>query len=175
MRPTLVASILEVISKNQDEADKLKIFELANVYLKTNNQQLPLELPRLCVACTKSNFPQAKGFLEALLSELGLEDIKFQPLDGKAVETEIFYPPHTAEVFYGKSSLGFVGEVNGITSASFGVKDKVFIFDLDFKEVAKLATTEREYQPIPKYPAIIEDLAFIVPQGTWVEDIIQLM
>jgi len=176
MRPTLVASILEVISKNQDEVERLKIFELANVYLKTSNHQLPSELPRLCVACTKSNFPAIKGVLEGLLSELGLENTKFQPLDKKeAVETEIFYPPHAAEVFFEKSSLGFVGEVSGVTSASFGVKDKVFLFDLDFNKLAKLATTKRKYQPIPKYPAIIEDLAFIVPQGTWVEDIIQLI
>jgi len=61
--------------------------------------------------------------------------------------------------------VGNIAEING----------RVTIFELDFGKLTKEATKLKKYQPLPKYPPIIEDLAFVVPEKTPVGELIQLI
>ncbi|HUS60250.1 MAG TPA: phenylalanine--tRNA ligase subunit beta [Nevskiaceae bacterium] len=135
MRPSLIPSLLEVIAKNLKQ--KIKIFELANIYLSQGNNKLPEEKLMLAAAITGKKFYHAKGIVEAILEELG---IKNKP-------------------------VGNIAEING----------RVTIFELDFGKLTKEATKLKKYQPLPKYPPIIEDLAFVVPEKTPVGELIQLI
>lgn len=38
-----------------------------------------------------------------------------------------------------------------------------------------MATEEKKYKPIPKYPPIIEDLSFIIPAKTYLKDVVDLI
>lgn len=46
------------------------------------------------------------------------------------------------------------------------------VFDIDFEELAKQCSEEQVYQPISKYPAIIRDLAILVPREVKVVEIL---
>ncbi|MBU3956884.1 hypothetical protein KKI19_01185, partial [Patescibacteria group bacterium] len=82
-------------------------------------------------------------------------------------------PARTAEVMVKKDSLGVVGEISPHVLARFGVKGRVVVFDLDFRELAKRASKAKKYTPIPKYPAIVEDLTFVVPPKTLVGEMFE--
>jgi len=69
--------------------------------------------------------------------------------------------------------LGIIGEIQPGILRRFGIKGRVAVFDLDFQELTNLATTAKKYSPIPKYPAIVEDLAFVVPKKTLVGELIE--
>jgi len=71
--------------------------------------------------------------------------------------------------------LGIIGEIQPGILRRFDIKGRAVVFDLDFEEIAKLATTAKKYAPIPKYPATVEDLAFVVPKKTLVGEMIQLI
>ncbi|MFH1392072.1 MAG: phenylalanine--tRNA ligase subunit beta [bacterium] len=49
------------------------------------------------------------------------------------------------------------------------------IFDFDFEKLAKLATEEREYEPIPKYPPVKRDLAVWVEPETKIDYVLSVI
>jgi len=55
------------------------------------------------------------------------------------------------------------------------LKEKVFIFDFDFEKLENLALEEAEYQPVSLHPTSIRDLAVLVPQGTRVVEVLNII
>lgn len=49
------------------------------------------------------------------------------------------------------------------------------IFDLDFEKLAQLATEEREYEPIPKYPPVKRDISVLVNLETKVDQVLSII
>lgn len=174
LRISLIPSLLEAVAKNQAEFDKIRIFELANVYLPVAENKLPNEEPMLAGAIMGSNFYEIKAIIEELLDDLGIMKVKFVPYQlKKTFYGKVFHPVRTAEIMIKNDSLGVVGETSPHILARFGIKGRVVVFDLDFSQLVKYATTAKKYTPIPKYPPIIEDLAFVVPARTLVGEIIE--
>ena len=176
MRTSLIPSLLEIIKTNQATSKEIKIFELANVYIPQEKNQLPEEGPMLTAAITGNKFYQAKGITEALLRELGISDFRFEPYTlKKTIFAKIFHPVRTAEIMVKNDSLGILGEIHPLIRRRFGIKKRLAVFDLDFQQLTKHASTTKKYIPIPKYPAIIEDLSFVVSPKTLVGELIQLI
>lgn len=176
MRPSLIPSLLEVVAKNQDEFEQIRIFELSNVYLPIAENKLPNEIPMLTGALSNGNFYDGKGVIEGLLNDLGIIRYEFVPYQlKKTFYGKIFHPVRTAEIMVKNDSWGIIGEINPIVLSKFEIKKRVIIFDLEFNELVKYATTTRKYSPIPKYPAIVEDLAFVVQPKTLVGEMVQLI
>jgi len=172
MRPSLIPSLLTIVPEN--DQDKIIIFELANVYLFQKIDKLPDEAPMLTGLLTGNKFYRAKGVVEAILATLGITNYQFEPYQLKQTfYGKVFHPARTAEIMVKNDSLGVVGEISPHVLARFGIKGRVVVFDLDFRELAKHASKAKKYTPIPKYPAIVEDLAFVVPLKTLVGEIIE--
>lgn len=175
LRPSLIPSILEVISKNKD-CPRIKIFELANVYLPKTNNQLPDEVSTLTVAITGDKFFYLKGILEAIFKELGITNLEVVHYPfRKTFSGKIFHPTKTAEVLIKDHPVGILGEIKPAIFTRFGIEKKIVILEINLGEITKFTTFSKKYTPIPKYPAIVEDLAFVVPPRTEVGKIIQLI
>lgn len=167
MRPSLIPSLLTAVLENSQE--ELTIFELANVYLHQSNNKLPQEVPMISGLLRGNKFYQAKGIVEAILISMGISNYQFESYQlKKTFYGKVFHPARTAEIMVKNDSLGVVGEIGPHILAKFGIKEKVIIFDLDFRELVKHASKAKTYIPIPKYPAIVEDLSFVVPYQTLV-------
>jgi len=174
MRTSLVLSLLEVVNNNKKS--KAKIFEISNVYLPQNHDQLPEENLMLTGLIIDENFGCLKGIVEALLEEMGINNYQINPYQlQKTFYGKIFHPTRRAEVIIDKAPLGIFGEIKKPLLLKLGIKEKIFVFDLDFKELVKYATTEKKYFPIPKYPPIIEDLSFVIPAKTYVGKIMEMI
>jgi phenylalanyl-tRNA synthetase beta chain len=84
----------------------------------------------------------------------------------------LWHPKKCAEIKIDGQEIGFLGQIYPKISEDFGIKEKVFVFDLDFEKLIKLASEEHEYQPIFFQPAAVRDLAVLVPQGTKVVEVL---
>ncbi len=165
MRPSLIPSLLTAVLENNQE--KMAIFELANIYLLQGNNKLPDEIPMFSGLFTGSKFYQAKGIVEAILKTMGIENYSFDPYQlKKTFYGKVFHSSRTAEIMLKDNSLGVIGEINPLVLNKFGIEKRIVVFDLDFKELVKHTSKLKTYRPIPKYPAIVEDLAFTVPFKT---------
>jgi phenylalanyl-tRNA synthetase beta chain len=175
LRPSLIPSLLEVIKKNNNYS-QIKIFELANVYLPKKQNELPEETSTLAVAVNNDNFFYLKGVLEGILKEAGVENFEFNPYPfKKTFYGKIFHPLKTAEIIIKNQPVGILGEINPLILSLFEINQKVTIFEINLCQTVKFATGIKKYTPIPKYPPIIEDLAFIFPPKIEVEKVIQLI
>jgi len=175
LRPSLIPSLLEVIKKNSTYP-QIKVFELANVYFPKKQNELPEEISTLTVAINNDNFFYLKGILEGILEEIGIENFEFKPYPfKKTFYGKIFHPLKTAEIIVKNTPIGILGEINPLILSRFGINQKVTIFEINLCQIVKFATDFKKYTPIPKYPPIIEDLAFIFPPKVEVGNVIQLI
>lgn len=157
MRPSLIPSIIKNITENKANFEKIKIFELSNIYLKKAKNILPEETLTLAGALVdktdKNLFLKIKGVLEVLFEELGLNDIVFE--SGKGV----------VNIILRKEIVGYFGAFsNGL-----------MIFNLNFLKLIKFANSEKEYKSISKYPLIKMDIAVIVDERVLYKDLLIAM
>ncbi|KKS86174.1 MAG: Phenylalanine-tRNA ligase beta subunit, partial [Candidatus Gottesmanbacteria bacterium GW2011_GWB1_43_11] len=52
------------------------------------------------------------------------------------------------------------------------IKTPITVLELEFAQLVKSAQTTKKYQPIPKYPPVIEDMTFVLPAKTPLGEII---
>lgn len=142
MRKTLTPSLLNVIKENPGY-DTVNLFEIANVYENIPNK-LPSQTLHLAAAMKnpKITFYHAKGIIEQLLNNLGINEIQFNTL-----------PPGKIKISILKDQIGQlqIQEEHTIT------------FELDLEIILKYATTKKIYTPVSKFPPVLEDIALIVP------------
>ena len=156
MRVTLIPSLLEVVRNNFQES--LAVFEIANIYLKRNND-LPDERPHFAAILKKQSrnlFFELKGTMEAIFDDLGIENYSFKKRsEGGA----------GADVFIENKQVGNVELL----------EEDVVNFELDFKMLVKNATNKKIYKLIPEYPPIIEDLRIESKKDTEYKKIVDII
>lgn len=80
LRTSLLPQLLNVLEKNQSYSDKIKLFELANVYLKNGfneEDSLPYQPLRLALVTKGIDFNDFKGYLTSLFETLGMDNEKY--------------------------------------------------------------------------------------------------
>ena len=64
-----------------------------------------------------------------------------------------------------------IGEIHPSILENIKSRGRITAAEIDMKKLADLATGEVEYKPVGKYPAIIRDIAVMVPAGAKTQDI----
>lgn len=138
LRNSLTPSILEVARLNKNR-ENLKLFEIANVYLK-QPKGLPHEILHLAGIIKHDNatFFESKGVVEQVFHILGISDYSFSRredgIDGAVIK-------------FGKQKIGTI-EIEGDETT----------FELDIQELLKYATSHKKYKEPTKFPPAIEDV-----------------
>lgn len=107
----------------------------------------------------RADFYDAKGAVEAVLAALRVEGTTWS-LGGPAA----YHPRASAEVKGADGTvLGYVGELHPRVVKALGLPEGVFVFELDTAPLYAAARLVPEYHPLPKFPAVLRDLAVVVP------------
>jgi len=170
LRRSLIPSMLEAVVKNR-KTKNLKLFEIARTFLEEKDHIEEIEI-LLAVATGKNCFYKLKGIFEVLFEILGIKETKLKPLERVHGP---WSPDQVAEIFIKKEFAGILGNIHSQILENFGVNKEVVILNLNLEALIKNATAIKTYTPQSKYPSIIEDLAFVVPERTYVGPIMQLI
>ena len=165
MRTQSVNGMLTSLGFNYSHRNKnVRLYELGNIYIP---KALPLtELPDERVQFTlgmygEGDFFTMKGVIEEFLDKLGITGRKsYRPNSGKT----FLHPGRQANVYYGDKLLGFLGEVHPLVASAYGIGEKAYIAVLDMPTVTELATFDRKYAGIAKFPAVSRDISMVVPK-----------
>ena len=165
MRTQSVNGMLTSLGFNYSHRNKnVRLYELGNIYIP---KALPLtELPDERVQFTlgmygDGDFFKMKGVIEEFLDKLGITGRKsYRPNSGKT----FLHPGRQADVYYGDKLLGFLGEVHPLVASAYGIGEKAYIAVLDMPAVTELATFDRKYAGIAKFPAVSRDISMVVPK-----------
>ncbi len=160
MRNFALPSILEVISRNYNNRNsEACIFEIAKEYIKKSDDVLPDEINKLIVAAygQSTDFFSTKGIAEALLKEMNIDNF-----DVFAVENMPYYHPgRCAQFKLGEKILGYVAQVHPSVLSRFEIDQRVYTIYFDFELMYQNSKHEKFYKALPKFPAVVRDLAVI--------------
>lgn len=168
LRPTLRGGLLSAFSLNRRYDDgSIRLFELDKVYIP-RPAELPDERYILCgimggPRIDKSwygggetlDFFDAKGVVEGLFAKLGIE-VSFEKGNDEGL-----HPNKQTAVIGRDKNLGVIGEVHPKVQANFEILEPVYLFELDINALLPLVTL-KQFQPIPRFPAITRDIALVV-------------
>lgn len=160
MRTIVVPSMMETLSRNYNNRNaSASLFELANEYIPVEGQELPDENPIITIGQygEAHDFFTLKGTIENLLSVLGITDISVQ------ADSSIpyYHPGRCARIFTGETELGTLGEIHPQVAENYGIDTRVYVARLNCSALFASEHSEKEYHPLPKFPATTRDLALL--------------
>lgn len=168
MRQSMLFSGLEAISYNINRRNSdLKFFEFGKTYHKLpSGYEEDKHLTMFVTgntsnetwnqATAKSDFFLFKGYINTVLSRLGL-DAKITTLP---LEMDLFSEGISLAI--GKEIIVEFGTVKKSILKHFDIKQEVFYADFDWSRVQKYVSNKIKFTDIPKYPEVRRDLALLV-------------
>jgi phenylalanyl-tRNA synthetase beta chain len=182
LRPTLRANLLAIlVSNRRHEESGIRLFELGKIYLPRMNE-LPDEPEVLCGLLSGSrndlswfgngelfDFFDAKAVLEGMFRRLGISAI-FKP-----GADESFHPTHQAVIIIDGKEIGIVGELHPKVTEAFDLAEAVYLFELNVTELLPLVDSHRLFQPIPRFPATVRDIALILDTNASHQQVIDIV
>lgn len=175
MRTTSLNGMLTSLATNFNRRNKdVRLYELGNVYLP---KSLPVtELPDERMQFTlgmygDGDFFTMKGVVEEFFYKIGMsKKLNYDPAAGKT----FLHPGRQANICYDNRFVGYIGEVHPVVSASYNIKDRVYVAVIDMPEIMDETTFDRKYQGIAKFPAATRDISMVVPKEILAGDIEQV-
>jgi len=170
MRQSLLFSGLEAISYNINRRNSdLKLFEFGKSYHKyesgyeeTKHLTLFLSGDRSSENWTNPQKPTDfflfKGYIDAIVSRLGIDKIKVEP-----VKSDVF--AEGIAMVIGEEILVEFGTVKKSILKHFDIKQEVMFADFNWNLVLKLISNKIKFIDIPKYPEVRRDLALLIDEN----------
>ncbi|SFA89372.1 phenylalanine--tRNA ligase subunit beta [Selenomonas ruminantium] len=173
VRTSLLTSIMENAVRNFSRKNMdLRLFDVAPVFFP---KQLPVtEQPeevvklvglmtgrRNTVGWNQTNdmidFYDMKGLVEELLASLSISKYTVE-----AGEHFALHPGKTAFFKKGREVIATLGELHPQAAENFGIKQKVYLFEMDVEVLMKYTAKNFHFDSLPKFPATSRDLAIVV-------------
>ncbi|MFR3411063.1 MAG: hypothetical protein ACLTS1_00080 [Coprococcus sp.] len=167
MRTTSLNGMLTSLATNYNRRNKnVRLYELGNIYLP---KALPLtELPDERMQFTlgmygDGDFFSMKGVVEEFFEKVGLHKKEtYDPNAGK----NFLHPGRQANIVYDGKVVGYMGEVHPeVARYSTESVQRHMLLYIDMPEITELATFERKYEGIAKYPAVSRDISMVMPKS----------
>ncbi len=67
-------------------------------------------------------------------------------------------------IIYEGRVVGYLGEVHPQVADNYGIGERAYVAVIDMPEIVELATFDRKYEGIAKYPAVSRDISMVVPK-----------
>ncbi|MEO0127721.1 MAG: phenylalanine--tRNA ligase subunit beta [candidate division WOR-3 bacterium] len=162
LRPTLFLGLLDTVHYNLSKGNySLKLFEVGNVLLNAE----PFEERKLGAIMggerypnfwentnQKLNYYDAKGVVETIFEAMRIKEIEFQHHQIKGFNQSV-------KIVHSDRELGYLGAIDSeICEREF------YYFEISIDRILSLVS-EPFYNPPPKFPANIRDLAFLFDEN----------
>jgi phenylalanyl-tRNA synthetase beta chain len=169
MRTTTLPSILTSLGVNYSRRNSsAKLFEIALVYLKKDDEELPEEKSVLTMGMYgEGDFYQIKGDMEELFHVLGIKEYAFLPEKANSS----FHQGRTARVFIKQEEVGIVGQIHPEVSEEFSCGDETYVGVLYMDGLFEHVKWVSKYKPLPKFPMVQRDIAMILKEDILVKEI----
>ena len=156
LRPSLLQALRHNLEDNARFFSEVKIFEVGKVFFKKDNNFCE-ELRLGGGILTKKEHPifELKGLIYILLEELGVNDFALIE-DGEKIKIEVDNEVY-GYIYHFKNKKDFY----------------LTLFEINAQKLLKTIEEEREFRPLPKYPAVLRDISILVSKDFKIGDIMQ--
>lgn len=186
LHPRIAAKYASSAAANIRNFDSVKIFGIAKSFRKKEGTGLKGvdEHKDFIVALAdkdakgESGFYNLKGALDGFFDSLGIAEHWYDDSSLRAEsegERGIFHSHRAAEIRIDGEKIGVIGEIHPAILESQKARARIAVAEIDFDALRKHADAEREFRPIPKYPAVIRDISLVVPSDVRVDDVLEVI
>ena len=178
MRSTLFGGLVEVLQNNLNrKQNRVRVFEVARVFHKNNDAGFSqtekigglaygLALPEQWGESSRQiDFYDVKADIEALL---GRQAVRFQAASHPAL-----HPGRTAAIMLGDEAIGIIGELHPKWLQQYDLPQAPLLFEVNFDTV--LQRDKVRYQPQSKFQPVRRDLAFVLPEATTAQTLLDAL
>ncbi len=179
LRKSLLPGLLANVAANEHKQKDFGLFELGRVFMADRLSEFrrsgnltgeliwqPYYLAGVFTGKKEQVFFQARGAVEAICNHLKLSNWELVPGGDDVLANKNIL---TLQV-----NNNIVGKVFCVADDKlkfFDISQFVSAWEIDFEALVKFITTGYNYSPLPKYPAVIYDLAVVFPQDVKWKDI----
>lgn len=160
MRTTILPSMLEVLSRNYNHKNpEAYLYEIGTVYEPTEAGKLPIERQKAVIGIYSNgaDYYTLKGIVEKLLDVLNTAEYDIEPIS----DNPTFHPGRSAQFKIGDKVLATLGEVHPEAAENYSIGERVYIAEIDVETAYENRMPARTHKPLPKFPAVTRDLAFV--------------
>lgn len=185
MRTTMIYGLLETAKKNAHNGSfDLRIFEIGRIFLSLDVGDLPEEKNVLAGLLTGKmmddlwgsrktvDFYTLKGCLENIFFDLKINNCKY---NSTSVEP-FLHPGKSCGIYLDDRKIGFLGEVHPDVLEKIDLKNNVYVFEINL-DILVSAYHDRNiiYQEISKFPAVMRDVAFVIPDSMEADQMLNIV
>lgn len=181
MRQSLLFSALEVVAYNQNRQNSdVKAFEFGKIYQKFEsgyheNERLLLvltgkrEVENWNTSSDVVSFYTVKGMVDALYKSIGIQQLTSE----KAVKNSLL--EDGVQLVTGKLKTGEIGWVSKKMKKHFGIKNDVFIADLDWDALIQSSVMNKvKFTELPKTQVMRRDFSLLLDKNVTFAEIQQV-
>jgi phenylalanyl-tRNA synthetase beta chain len=175
--------MLETLRTNSRYRQRMLLFEVGKVYLPQADEELPLEQRWLAIALTGTvqpvswqqqdqasmlGFTHLKGILDTLIERLHVPGLRYIPGTHPTLA-----PGRTAALELHGTALGIAGEIHPQVSEQFDLPAQpIALLELNL-DLLLAHRQPRRYQPIARFPAVLEDIALVVDTEIPAQEVVE--
>ncbi|MFC1961450.1 phenylalanine--tRNA ligase subunit beta [Chloroflexota bacterium] len=173
LRPDLRVNLLQALASNRrHEEGNIRLFELGKVY-SPRADGLPDETDVISAVISGNrtekswqgdaeplNFFDVKGILEGIFNQIGIA-ADFTPASDTSLN-----PSRQAAIVVDGQQLGVLGELHPRVADNFAIDETVYLLEINVSKLLPHTTTGKVFQPVPRFPGILRDLALVVDMAT---------
>jgi phenylalanyl-tRNA synthetase beta chain len=187
MRQTVLAGVLEVAAGNLRHTEDVRFFEVGPVFLTRPGDKLPEEPRRLALVLTGNrrsefwadsgegqptkpvlDFFDIKGVIEALVNDLHLREVKYQP-----ASATYLHPGRAAELLVDGRMIGAFGQLHPTVAEAHKLAGRtVLAGELDVEALQAVVPPRYTYTPVSIFPPALRDIAVVVDAGLTAERVV---
>ncbi|UJR79961.1 phenylalanine--tRNA ligase subunit beta [Sandaracinus amylolyticus] len=186
MRTSMLPGLLsDVVRAQRHQAPRATLFEVGRTYHPAaSTPRRVVERPVLALTLSGPrelwvgdespfDFWDGKGAVLAILRSVGLvaETVRDESI---AEHAPWLHPRRSARVVVGARSVGVLGEVHPDVVEAFEATGRPIFGVLDLDAIVALvkAAGPPRARPLPRFPAVVRDLAVVVPEATTAADVV---
>jgi phenylalanyl-tRNA synthetase beta chain len=179
LRRSLLSNLLSAVEDNHHRYNEVRLFEIGKVFLKEESGDradkksadlLPRQDTHLSFVYTAKHdeVPYRIAFeaCQRLGARLG---IQIQLCDISSLH---LHGGRSAGIFVGDQRLGTIGELQQKYQNNIGLSWRTAVCEINLSELARLPAILSHYTPVPLFPAITRDIAFLVDKNIVHTDIV---
>ncbi|MBQ9940964.1 MAG: phenylalanine--tRNA ligase subunit beta [Clostridia bacterium] len=163
MRTTAIGSMLEVLSHNRNFRNpSVCLYEFAKIYISDeptlSSGKLPEEKTNLIMAFyDNGDFYDMKGVTDAIMNASGVVGYEYI----SCTDNTTFHPGRCAVIKAEDKIYATIGQIHPSVLKNYSIDLPVYLAEIDVNLLFADAGAEKQYKPLPKFPAITRDLAFV--------------
>jgi phenylalanyl-tRNA synthetase beta subunit (EC 6.1.1.20) len=170
MRTTLIPDMIKTLKLNISRGYKrVLMFEIAPVYFRNDEElkELPDQVKKLCIGLAGENidFYDIKGCIEYMFEGLNVKGVNYTRSD-----EPYLHPGVSINIIIDGEVVGSAGRLHPRVADRYDISRETYVAELDMDAIFKKADVTKTYKPLPKFPSVERDAAFIVAEEVSVGD-----